>query len=92
MHEIIIDHLLQGYDLHMNTLRTISGLHHPDAQDRVELILMKRLPGLKRKGGNAYAKGQVSWETLRDPKAIELVLSDLRGKVDKHALINNKRR
>lgn len=89
MHKQIIDLLLTGYDLHLNTLRTKSGLHHPDAKDRVELILMKRLPGLQRKGGNAYAKGQVSWETLKDSKAMEIVLNDLQSKVDKITIIRS---
>ena len=86
MHQVIIDYLMSGYDIHLNTLRTITGLHHPDSKDRVEIILMKRLPGLKRKGGNAYAKGQVSWETLRDPQAMTIILRDLQKKVDKITL------
>jgi hypothetical protein len=91
MNETIINYLMEGYDLHTNTLRTKTGLHHPDSQDMVEIILMKRLPGLQRKGGNAYAKGKVSWEVLRDEKAMKIVLADLQKKVDSNSVMRGGR-
>lgn len=91
MEEQFFNYLANGYDIHLNTLRTTSGLHHPDSKDRFEIILSRRLPGFKRKGGAAYAKGQMGWKLLKDPKAWELVLKDLQKKVDRIALETAKR-
>jgi len=84
MHKIIIEMLMQGYDIHFNSLRTASGLHHPDSKDYVEIILSKRLPGMQRKGGAAWAKGKIPWADLQDPKAMQdILVKDLMKKVDK---------
>jgi len=91
MNETIIDLIMAGYDLHTNTLRTTSGLMHPDSKDLVEIILMKRLPGMQRKGGQAYAKAKVSWRILRSEADLKQVLKDLQGKVDATNLIKRGR-
>jgi hypothetical protein len=92
MHKIIIELLMQGYDVHFNSLRTESGLHHPEAKDYVEIILSKRLPGMQRKGGAAWAKGKIPWSHLEDPKAMEQILvQDLQKKVDKITITKMKR-
>ena len=49
MHKVLIDLMMAGYDIHFASLKTISGLHHPDSKDYVEVILLKRLPGIHRR-------------------------------------------
>ena len=83
MHKVIIDLLMDGYDILLNNLRTKSGLLAPGAKDHVEIILQKRLPGLQRKGGAGFAKGMVPWKDLSDRKVMEdILLKDLKPKVD----------
>lgn len=76
--------MMDGYDILFNNFRTKSGLLDPLAQDYIEIILQKRLPGLKRKGGAAYAKAMVPWRDLNDSKIMDdVVLKELKPKVDK---------
>ena len=91
MHKVLIDLMMAGYDVHFASLKTISGLHHPDSKDYVEVILLKRLPGMQRKGGSAYAKGKVPWKDLSDPKVMEdILMKDLLPKVEAGAATKAK--
>ena len=82
MEKVFIDYLMNGYDIHLNSLRSASGLLTPEAKDRVEIIMMRRVPGMKRRGGSAYTKTIITWALLRDTRDMEKVLKDLKGKVD----------
>jgi len=93
MLKIMTELLMDGYDILFNNYRTISGFLHPKAQDHVEIILQKRLPGLRRKGGAAYAKASVPWKDLSDPKIMEDVfLKSLKPKVDQILFIEKAKK
>jgi hypothetical protein len=89
MDKFIIAMLMEGYDLLFNNFRGISGLLDPKAQDYVEIILQKRLPGMARKGGAAFKKASVRWDVLQDPVELEKILLDMKTYVDK-VLITEK--
>ena len=92
MDELVKDLIMNGYDVHFNTLRTASGLFHPQAQDKCEVIVSKRLPGLQRKGGNAFAKGYITYTILPSKKDLEKVFKNLVKKVDKINTVEKGRR
>jgi hypothetical protein len=83
MNEQIIELLKAGYDIQFNSLRTKTGLHHPQAATHMEIILMRRVPGMVRKGGSCFAKGKIPWDMINDPKAMEYILNNLQEKVDR---------
>ena len=84
MDKFMIDLMMQGnYDILFNNFRGISGLLDPKAENYIEIILQKRLPGLQRAGGAAYKKASVSWKVLGDPKAMEKILTKMKADVDK---------
>ena len=83
MNDQLIELLKQGYDCQFNAIRTRSGLHHPQSKTHCEIILMRRVPGMIRKGGSCFAKGKVPWENLNDPKAMEYILND-HGEITNH--------
>lgn len=86
MDKTIIELLMHGYDVQLSSLKTITGLHHPDSKDYVEIILLKRLPGMQRKGGSAFAKGKIPWRYLSDPVIMEeILMKDLLPKVETQA-------
>jgi hypothetical protein len=87
MDKFIIAMLMEGYDLLFNNFRGISGWLDPKAQDYVEIILQKRLPGMARKGGSAYKKMSVRWDVLQDPKKMEEILIKMKADVDKVLII-----
>ena len=84
--ELIISMIMAGYDVHLSAIKTITGLHHPDSKDHFEIILLKRIPGTKAKGGSCFAKGKINWDLSKDTKAWEIILKDLQTKVDKAAV------
>ena len=86
MNDQIINLIKLGYEVHLIPLRTKSGLHHPKSATHMGIILLKRLPGVQRKGGQAYATGEITWDLLSDSKGMEIVLNDLQKKVDKVTL------
>lgn len=90
MNELIISMIMAGYDVHLSAIKTITGLHHPDSKDHFEIILLKRIPGTRVKGGSCYAKGRIPWDMAQDPKAWEMIFNDLRPKVDKAAELKTK--
>lgn len=83
MDKFMIDLMMDGYDILFNNFRGISGLLDPKAQDYVEIILQKRLPGLQRAGGAAYKKMSVNWDVLGDSVAMEKILTKMKTDVDK---------
>lgn len=83
MDKFMIDLMMDGYDILFNNFRGISGLLDPKAQDYVEIILQKRLPGMQRKGGAAYKKASVKWSVLGDSKEMEKILTKMKADVDK---------
>ena len=82
--------IMQGYDVHLSAIKTITGLHHPDSKDHFEVILLKRIPGVRVKGGSCFAKGRIPWDLSKDPKAWDTILKDLQRKVDKAAETNQR--
>lgn len=90
MNEQVIELIRQGYDVHVASIQTITGLHHPQSLTHFEITLLKRIPGMRAKGGSCYAKGKFPWEESRNPEAWEKVLNDLQTKVDKAAEIKSK--
>jgi hypothetical protein len=94
MTDKIIELLMEGgYDLLINNFRTFSGLLHPQAKDSVEIILQKRLPGLQKRGGAAFAKASIPWNYLKDLKMLEDVLfKELKPKVDRTLVIEKAKR
>jgi hypothetical protein len=90
MNDQIITMIRQGYDIHLSAIKTVTGLHHPESLTHFEIILLKRIPGTRAKGGSCYAKGKIPWELSLDPKAWETILNDLQSKVDKAAEIKTK--
>ena len=90
MNELIISMIMAGYDIHLSSIKTITGLHHPDSADHFEIVLLKRIPGTRAKGGSCFAKGKIPWELSKDPKAWSVILQDLQVKVDKAGEIKGK--
>ena len=86
----VIEMIRKGYDIHFSSIKTITGLHHPESLTHFEIILLKRIPGTRVKGGSCFAKGKIPWELSRDPKAWETILNDLQLKVDKAAITKER--
>lgn len=90
MNKLIIEMIMAGYDVHLSSIKTKTGLHHPDSKDHFEIILLRRIPGTVVKGGSCYAKGRIPWDMSGDYKAWETILQDLQQKVDKAAEIKER--
>lgn len=92
MNDFIIELIKNGYEIHLVPIKTTSGLHHPMSKTHMGITMLKRIPGIKRKGGSCYANGNVPWSYLDDPKAMTYVLADLKKRVDKIYKSENQNR
>lgn len=90
MTEQIIEYLKAGYDIHFYAFKTETGLHHPKAADMCRMTLLKRIPGMTRKGGSAYSNADIPWKLLNDPRAMEEILASHKLRIDK--LVEKERR
>jgi hypothetical protein len=90
MNEQVITLIQMGYDIHISSIKTITGLHHPQSLTHFQITLLKRIPGMRAKGGSCYANGKFPWEERKNPEAWEKVLNDLQAKVDKAAEIKSR--
>jgi len=90
MNELIETYVMNGYDVQFFTLRTVTGLFHPESKDHCQIVLSKRLPGVKigKRGGSAYAKGKISYPVLHSKADLTAVLRDLQIKVDNAAIVH----
>jgi len=83
MTDQVIQYLKAGYDIHFYAFKTETGLHHPKAHDACRMTLIKRIPGMIRKGGSAYSNADIPWKILKDPRAMEEILETHRRRVDR---------
>lgn len=83
MSDQIIELIREGYEIHLVPLKSMTGLFHPESITHMGITMLKRLPGVVRKGGSCYANGKMPYNYLNSPRDLEIVLQDLKRKVDK---------
>ena len=90
MNELLTDLIREGYDIHLSSIKTVTGLHHPESLTHFGISLLRRIPGTRVKGGSCYANGKIPWDLRNDSKAWTTILTDLRTKVDKAAVTKQR--
>jgi len=91
MNDLLITLIRQGYEVHLVPIKTPTGLHHPKSETHMGITMLRRIPGLKRKGGSCYANGDIPWSQLNDPKAMAYILTDLQKRVDRVYRVETKK-